>query len=112
MSTTLLTYAVYHLVDRGDEPKNIAKELGVTTKVVRDIIKNRDSSIKNDSIKTTSAKVTSSDMMIRETSVKGTKSVAIMTKAASEVNDEFKKKFNSTVSRTAKNSIYRPNNKK
>jgi hypothetical protein len=47
--------------------------------------------------------------MITETAAKGTKSVAIMTKAASEINDEFKKKMDSTQSRTAKNAIFKPN---
>lgn len=111
MSDTSNTYAIYYLCDQGLEPKNIAKKLGLTTKIVREIISSRQSD-RNENIKTTSAKVTSKDLMIRETSVKGTKSVAIMTKAASEVNDEFKKNLNSTISRTAKNSIYRPNKKK
>lgn len=111
MSDPSTTYAVYHLVDTGLEPKEIAKKLSITTKIVKDIIKSRPE-IKNETIKTTSGKVTSQDLMIRETSVKGTKSVAIMTKAASEVNDEFKKQLNNTISRTAKNSIYRPNKKK
>lgn len=103
--------AVYYLMDLGTEVKHISKKLGITTKIVKEIIQNRKQQ-KNPTIKTTSGKVTTQDLMIRETSVKGTKSVAIMTKAASEVNDEFKKQLNNTVSRTAKNSIYRPNKKK
>lgn len=111
MSDNTTNYAVYYLVDNGFEAKAIAKKLGLPIKVVREIVNSRET-IKNSAIKTTSAKVNSQDMMIRETSVKGTKSVAIMTKAASEVNDEFKKKIKETVSRTAKNSIYRPNQNK
>lgn len=111
MSEQSVTYAVYYLVDQGLEPKNIAKKLDVSLKIVKGVIQSRPAE-KNDAIKTTSAKVTSHDLMIRETSVKGTKNVAIMTKAASEVNDEFRKQQNTTVSRIAKNSIYRPNNKK
>lgn len=111
MSDLSTTYAVYYLSDQGIPSKNISKELGISLKIVKDIIGNRETQ-KNEKIKTTSGKATSKDLMIRETSVKGTKSVAIMTKAASEVNDEFKKQLNTTVSRTAKNSIYRPNTKK
>lgn len=110
MNDNTINYAVYYLVDAGSDAKSIAKKLGVPIKNVRDIISSRKTE-KNDAIKTTSSKVNSQDMMIRETSVKGTKSVAIMTKAASEVNDEFKKQIQQTVSRTAKNSIYRPNKK-
>jgi hypothetical protein len=49
--------------------------------------------------------------MITQTEAKKIKSVAIMTKAASEVNDEFKKGLGPTVSRTGKDAIFRPNNK-
>lgn len=111
MSDFTIECAVYYLEDSGLEAKQISKKLGVGLKIVKEIIKNRTQE-KNTNIKTTSAKVTSQDLMIRETSVKGTKSVAVMTKAASEVNDEFKKQLNNTISRTAKNSIYRPNKKK
>ena len=50
--------------------------------------------------------------MITETAGKGNNSVAIMTKAASEVNDSYKQNMDRNVcSRTAKNAIYRPNQK-
>jgi NACalpha-BTF3-like transcription factor len=111
MSDFTTQCAVYYLVDSGLEAKQISKKLGISMKIVKEIITTRVQE-KNPNIKTTSAKVTSQDLMIRETSVKGTKNVAIMTKAASEVNDEFKKQLNSTISRTARNSIYRPNKKK
>jgi len=111
MNDPTVEYAIYYLVDNGTNIKEISKILGITAKVVKEVIQNRKQE-KNSTIKTTSEKVASQDLMIRETSVKGTKSVAIMTKAASEVNDEFKKQLNSTISRTARNSIYRPNNKK
>lgn len=111
MSDLTTEYAVYYLTDTGLEVKQISKKLGISVKIIKEILQNRKQE-KNPNIKTTSAKVTSQDLMIRETSVKGTKNVAIMTKAASEVNDEFKKTLNNTISRTAKNSIYRPNNKK
>lgn len=104
-------YAVYHLSDAGSTPTKISKELGLKVQEVKDILESRMSEKKN-KIKTTSAPVNSKSLMITETSVKGTKSVSIMTKAASEVNDDFKKRLkNDVVSRTSKNAIYRPNKK-
>lgn len=104
-------YAIYHLVDAGKEAKFISKELGLGVKLVNDTISQRGQT-KNDSIKTTSSKVTNKDMMIRQTSVKGTNSVAIMTKEASQVNDSFKQKLSGEIiSRTSRNAIYRPNKK-
>jgi hypothetical protein len=50
--------------------------------------------------------------MITQTNNKKINSVAIMTKAASEVNDDFKKKIKSTVSRSGKVSIFRPDKNK
>ena len=106
------TYAVYYLSDSGKSPKDIGKELGLTTKVVNDILSERVVE-KNNAIKTTSSKVTSKDLMIRETAGKGTKSVSIMTKAASEINDAFRQSINDSItSRTSRNAIYRPNSGK
>lgn len=108
------TYAVYYLSDQGYGLAKIAKELSLDTKDVKDIITQRKNEPKpNDKIKTTSEPINSKNLMITETSVKGTKNVAIMTKAASEVNDEFKKKMNgSNTSRPSQAAIYRPNKKK
>lgn len=105
-------YAIYFLSDSGKDAKAISKELGIGVKLVGYVLSKREQP-KNSSIPTTSSKVTSKDMMIRQTSVKGTNSVAIMTKEASQVNDSFKQTLGSQpVSRTSRNAIYRPNNKK
>jgi len=105
-------YAVYHLMDAGKDAKAISKELGIGIKLVKDIISGRPEP-QNQAIKTTSAKTTSKDMMIRETSAKRTKSVAIMTKEASQINDSFRQSLDSHIAaRTSKNAIYRPNGKK
>lgn len=102
-------YAIYHLIDSDVAPKDVAKELGLTVKEVKDIVKKReDETKKTNKIKTTTSKVNSKNLMIRETAGKGTKSVAIMTKAASEINDQFKKSLDQITSRTAKNAIHRP----
>jgi hypothetical protein len=103
-------YSIYYLSDSGESPAKIAKTLGLKVKDVKDILSERNK--ENKSIKTTSAPTNSKNLMITETSVKGTKNVAIMTKAASEVNDEFRKSLNhDVVSRTSRNAIYRPNKK-
>lgn len=112
MSDKLKDYSVYYLADSGIGPKDIAKELGLTLKETKDILNKRPQSASNENIKTTTAKVTNKDLMIRETSGKGTKSVAIMTKAASENHDEFRKKMNSSTSNKTNNAIYRPNDRK
>lgn len=102
-------YAIYYLSDNGKDAKSISKELDIGIKLVKDVLSDRPTE-NNKKIKTTSSKISSKDMMIRETSAKGTKSVAIMTKEASEINDAFKKSLDQHLcSRTSKNAIYRPN---
>lgn len=100
-------YSVYYLADSGYTESKISKELDIKVKEVKDILAERNKIPKN-KIKTTSAPVNSKNLMITETSVKGTKNVAIMTKAASELNDAYKKSLNETISRTSRNAIYRP----
>ena len=105
-------YAIYHLMDTGSDAKAISKELDIGIKLVKDVILNRPET-KNEAIRTTSAKTTTKDMMIRETSAKKNRSVAIMTKEASQINDSFRQTLdNHIAARTSKNAIYRPNNKK
>jgi len=101
-------YAIYYLNDEGFDAKKISKELQLKITEVKEVLKNRETK-QAEKIKTTSSKINSKNLMITETAGKGTKSVAIMTKAASEVNDEFKKNTNSTRSRTAKSAIFKPN---
>ena len=106
-----IKYATLYLDSLGTKPTKIAKELGITAKVVKEILKQQPKPVaeNTNNIKTTSSPVNSKNLMIRETAVKGTKSVAIMTKAASEVNDEFKKQIPDKItSRTTKNAIYHP----
>jgi transposase len=111
-TTETETYAVYHLEDSGKQPKEIAKILNIGIKTVKDIISAR-KVVENENIPTTSSKTTNKNLMIRETSVKRNKSVAIMTKEASEINDAFKKNLDHHIqSRTSKNAIYRPNSDK
>lgn len=98
-----IEYAVLHLSHTKQlSNEEIAKELNVKISRVNEILslspppKKKSSSIAKDS-------------MINTTSVKKNKSVSIMTEGASMAHDEFRKKMNSTPSRTSKNSIFRPN---
>lgn len=99
-------YAIQWLADNGHSVEEIVKELKLPEKTVSSFVeKNTKASDKN-AVKTTSGPVNSKDLMIRKTSSKGDNTVAIMTKEASEVNDEFKKTSNQTSSRHSKN-IYK-----
>lgn len=110
----VLKYAAMYLHSQGKSNTEVADELNITSKEVKSLVstettkKDKDSKI---AIKTTSSPVNSKNLMITQTEGKKIKSVAIMTKAASEVNDEFKKSLGPTVSRTGKDAIFRPNNK-
>lgn len=109
---TFTKYSVLYLNQSGKSVPAIAKELGLSQKEVKDIIKTETQS-ENNKIKTTSAPVNSKDLMITQTAAKGTKSVAIMTKAASEINDAFKTSLDQhVISRTSRDAIYVPNPKK
>lgn len=108
-----LKYAALYLQSQGKSNAEIGKELAITTQQVKALIKTEPTkkNTNKDSIKTVTSPVNSKNLMITQTEAKKIKSVAIMTKAASEVNDEFKKTLGPTVSRTGKNSIFRPNSK-
>ncbi len=108
-----VVYAVLFLHKNEQSPKEIAEELGIHVKTVNSIIKTQskeETKKPNKNIPTTSSKVNSKDLMITKTEAKKINSVAVMTRAASEVNDAFKKSLTGTTeSRTSKNAIYRPN---
>jgi hypothetical protein len=59
-------------------------------------------------VQTTSSRIKAKDLMINKTAEKGTKNVAIMTKEASELADDFKKKLPAQSSRHSAN-IHRIN---
>jgi|LakMenE01Jun11ns_1017448.scaffolds.fasta_scaffold9864923_2 hypothetical protein len=105
-------FAIYHLADTGLSAADIGKKIKISTKEVRDVLSKRDSE-RSDAIKTTSSKVNSKDLMITQTAAKGINNVAIMTKAASEINDAHRQTMETdSTSRTTRNAIYRPNNNK
>jgi predicted transcriptional regulator len=83
----------------GMEYKQIAKELNMTQEVVRNIL--GEESPHKANIKTTSSKT---DSFIRETAVKKTKNVTIMTEPASQAGDDQENKINPKYEKV----IYRP----
>jgi ribosomal protein L24 len=108
-----LKYAALYLDSQGKDIEDISEELGITIQKTKSLLKTQTTKKKNqkDSVKTVTSPVNSKNLMITQTEGKKIKSVAIMTKAASEVNDEFRKGLPETVSRTGKDAIFRPNKK-
>lgn len=104
-----LGYAINWLVSQNKSVVEISDELDLTEKQITSYIeKNNLSKSEPLAIKSQSTKPKSKELMIRHTSNKKINNVAIMTKEASEVNDEFKKQL---VSKSTKNSdcIFKPN---
>jgi len=106
-------YAILYLMSQGKTEQDIVNELKVSQESVKAFVeKNNKAQKKKDSkLKTTTspARLTSKDLMINTTSVKGNKSVSIMTKEASQINDHFRKNLGPVESRITKNAIHRPN---
>lgn len=75
-------YAILWLKSQGLSADNIQKELGVTAKQIESVVPEQRTESNN--------RKTSKDFMIHETANR-VNSVAIMTKEASSMNDDFKK---------------------
>lgn len=90
-------YAINWLVSQDKEVQEIVKELKLQIKTVENYI-NKFVTVKKEVLEEP-AKITSKELMIRHTSNKNNNTVAIMTKEASEHNDESKKKSRSTEKR-------------
>lgn len=108
MNDKLINYAVLYLHSQQMQDKKIAKELSLPIKKIRQVLKENDLQSNTPNIKTASSKVSNKSLMINKTTVKGDKNVSIMTKAASEVSDSFRKSIDNSSSRVSKNAIYRP----
>jgi len=87
-------YAIQWLNSQNKSPDQIADELTLSVEqVTKTIEKHSTSKTDDDAIKTGKSPVSRShNLMITETANKGTKNVAIMTKEASQLNDELKNK--------------------
>jgi len=84
-------YAIQWMVSQGHDVTQIVKELKIHVDAVNKFIEKNCKPNDDNTVKTTSSRVKASDLMIHKTAEKGTKNVAVMTKEASEVADNFKK---------------------
>lgn len=104
------TYAIQWLNSQGQSIDDIAKELGITTKQVSSILEKQANTGKEAEVPVATSKVGKyPNLMINQTSGKRTKSVAIMTKEASEVHDAARSKL---TSKKQMKGIFRPNDNK
>ena len=89
-------YAIQWLMHQNKSAAEIVKELKIPEKTVSNFMAKNTVATTEKTTNVTSAPVNSKDLMIRHTSNKNNNTVAIMTKEASEVNDEAKKKATQT----------------
>jgi hypothetical protein len=104
------TYAILWLNSQFHDSSYIEKELGITNKQVETVLNKVKDTEPTNSVKTSSSPVgqsKSKNLMITE-SASRTRSVAIMTKEASELNDALKK---NSQPKKSENGIFRPFNK-
>lgn len=94
-------YAINWLASQDKEVSEIVKELKLQINTVQNYI-DKHLNTQNTTDKNMSS-IKSKELMIRHTSNKNNNTVAIMTKEASEVNDEVKKNPVSKPSKTNKN---------
>jgi hypothetical protein len=108
--TKSLSYAINWLASQNNTPEQIAEALKLTPEQVSKYLE-KNTITKTESLPIKSAPVTSKskDLMIRHTRDKKTNNVAIMTKEASAVNDDFKKRLASKTSDKTQDCIFRPN---
>lgn len=112
------TYAICWLHSLNKSSIEIADELKLTEKQVVGVLE-KHTFAKNDTteetIKTATSsvapKITPKDLMITHTSAKKTNSVSIMTKEASELGDDMRKKHIANQIPDAQKGIFRPNKK-
>lgn len=91
-------YAIRYLLDIKKTPAEISKELKISIEDVNDVVGEKSAPAKTDKTK---------DLMIRQTSVKKSNSVSIMTEAAAQLSDEFVKSMNNQQLKS-QNYIFRP----
>ena len=106
VSLRIKEYAIRYLSEVMDMPsESIAKELKMTIKSIDKVILKKEAA-KCEKIETPVS--TTKKAMIRHTSGKNSNSVSIMTEAASQLGDHFKKNHNGTKGRD-QSHIFRPN---
>lgn len=102
-------YAILYMLSQNKTTPEIIAELKITEDSLTKFVEKNTKANASKDLKVKSSRVKSKDLMINTTSVKGNKSVSIMTKEASQVNDDFKKQIPQIESRITKNAIHRPN---
>lgn len=109
-------YAICWLNSINKSTLDIADELKVTEKQVLTVLEKNTSPKTEETdnqLKTVTSsatpKITPKDLMINQTSAKKTNSVSIMTKEASELSDELRKKVSSNSKTDQQRGIFRPN---
>lgn len=98
--TNSIKYAIYWLYTQNKSLENIAKELKIEIKQVQNVLSRgalsqplvKENKVKNATEKAGKNKSRGKDLMITTTSSKKNKTVAIMTKEASALGDEIRKK--------------------
>jgi len=103
--TKVQKYAIQWLNHSGKSVEEISKELDIKQSQINTIISSNTQSVPTN-IAPQPAKT--KDLMITHTSGKKINSVAIMTKEASEIADEVKKKTPTAKGRDAERGIFRP----
>jgi hypothetical protein len=108
--TKIHEYAAKYLYQTIEmEPKNIAKEIGLTLKQIEKILVIVPT--KKASIPTTTSGADNRDPSLMITKTQGNRGgVSIMTPAASTKAEEVNKNAEPIISRTARNAIFRPKN--
>ncbi len=104
-------YAILWLHSQAKTNEQIAEELKVSEKQISSVINITTQTDKSIPVAKSSASPISrsKSLMITETAGKKTKSVAIMTKEASMINDEYKNKVFPNQQKNTDKYIYRPN---
>lgn len=97
------TYAILWLNQSGYNAEQIVSEIGVTEKQIATVLE------ANPTVKTSVSNVNPKNLMITHTSGKKLNNVAIMTKDASAMADENRKKASPAQGRNQEKNIFRPN---
>lgn len=103
-------YAIRWLNKEGNSVDEIANELDLSVKQVSNFLEKHNDQ-NTSKLAVTSAPITSPDLMIRHTRDKKINNVAVMTREASMMNDEARKKTPNQISTRNANCIYRPKKK-
>lgn len=107
--TKNMGYAVLWLSSQGKSVEDISVELGLTKKVVSNVLDKQEPAATTPEVSVSKSGLpNSAELMIRHTSDKKNNTVTIMTKAASECNDNNKNKLPLRSTLKAKDCIFKP----